>query len=181
MSSGLPTNQSIHDLEIDPMTSTLYAAIFAAGVYKSINGGTWMGINTNQGSFDTTDHTIAIPPTSPANIYVGACLLGAFVLSSGSPTLTTLSPTSAPAGGAAFTLTVNGSNFINGATVYWGATALTTTFVSVTQLTANVPASLIANAGTANITVTTPVGTSGALTFTTSLKKVRGQLISDSD
>src|SRR5439155_10491538 len=46
-------------------------------------------------------------------------------------------------------------------------TALTTTFVSTTQLTATVPASLIATAGTASITVVTPCGgTSNAQTFT---------------
>ncbi len=82
------------------------------------------------------------------------------------PAITGLSPTSATAGGAAFTLTVNGSNFVSGATVNWGSTALTTTFVNSGQLTAAVPASLIATAGTASVTVAESAGTSQAATFT---------------
>jgi len=82
------------------------------------------------------------------------------------PTITSLSPSSASAGGAAFTLTVNGTNFVSGATVNWGGSALTTTYVSATELTAAVPASLIETAGTASVTVTTSGGTSSAATFT---------------
>jgi hypothetical protein len=83
------------------------------------------------------------------------------------PTITSLSPSSATAGGAAFTLTVNGANFVSGASVLWnGATSLTTTYVSSTQLTASVPASLIASAGTVNVTVVTVNGVSSASTFT---------------
>jgi len=67
--------------------------------------------------------------------------------------ITSLSPNSATAGGAAFTLTVNGTGFVSGAVVQWNGTALATTFVSTTQLTAAVPESLIGTPGTANITV----------------------------
>ena len=81
------------------------------------------------------------------------------------PTINSLSPSSATAGAAAFTLTVNGTNFVSGATVNWGGTALTTTYVSPSQLTASVPASLIATAGAVSVTVTTSGGTSAA-TFT---------------
>jgi len=71
-----------------------------------------------------------------------------------------LFPTKAAPGGAGFTLTVNGSGFISGATVNWNGTALTTTFVSASQLTATVPSANIATAGTALITVSngTPGG-----------------------
>ena len=83
------------------------------------------------------------------------------------PGLTTLSPNSATAGGPAFTLTVNGSNFVSGSVVQWNGTVRTTTFVSATQLTAAIPASDIAAAGTAQVTVVNPGGsTSNALTFT---------------
>ena len=93
------------------------------------------------------------------------------------PVLTSLSPSSATAGGPAFTLTVNGSGFIPtmfslqgpvpGSVVQWNGTALTTTFVSTTQLTAAVPASDIASAGTAQVTTGGGSGMSNnALTFT---------------
>ena len=58
-----------------------------------------------------------------------------------------LSPTSAVAGGPAFTLTITGERFAQGSTVLWVRTPLATTFVSATQLTASVPAALIADRG----------------------------------
>ncbi len=85
------------------------------------------------------------------------------------PTLTGLSPATATAGGAAFTLTATGTNFVSGATVRWNDVGRATTFVSATQLTASIPASDIAAAGTAQVTVVNPApggGASGGLAFT---------------
>ena len=73
------------------------------------------------------------------------------------------------AGGPAFTLTVNGSNFVSGSVVRWNGANRTTTFVSATQLTAAIPAADIAAAGTASVTVQNPPpggAVSNALTFT---------------
>jgi hypothetical protein len=86
------------------------------------------------------------------------------------PTLTSIAPTSTGAGGAAFTLTLNGSNFISSSVAQWKGSARTTTFVSATQLTVAITAADIASSGTAAITVVNPTpggGTSNALTFTT--------------
>ena len=83
------------------------------------------------------------------------------------PTITGISPTSASAGGAAFTLTLNGTNFVSGSTVNFSGSALATTFVSATQLAAVVLASNIATAGIFSVTVTNPGGvTSNAVSFT---------------
>ena len=85
------------------------------------------------------------------------------------PTTTSLSPASGTAGGTAFTLTVNGSGFVNGSVVQWNGSSRTTTYVSATQLTAAILAADIATAGTASVTVFNPTpggGTSNALTFT---------------
>jgi hypothetical protein len=72
-----------------------------------------------------------------------------------------LVPPDAVPGGPAFTLTVNGTGFVSGATVKWNGTALTTTFISRSELTAAVPAAYIAAAGTASVTVLNP-GTTAA-------------------
>jgi hypothetical protein len=74
------------------------------------------------------------------------------------PAISQLNPDSATAGGDAFTLTVTGSNFGSKAVVNWNGTAQTsnTTYVSGTQLTVAVPASMIANSGAVQITVTNP-------------------------
>ncbi len=83
------------------------------------------------------------------------------------PTIDSISPTSAIAGGAGFTLTVNGTNFVSGAGVSFNGNARTTTFVGATQLTAAILASDIASAGTFNVTVTNPGGgTSNPASFT---------------
>jgi hypothetical protein len=88
------------------------------------------------------------------------------------PAITSLNPTSTTALGAAFTLTVNGTNFISGSSnsvVRWNGTDRTTTYVSTTQLTATITAADIATGGTVAVTVFNPTpggGTSGALTFT---------------
>ena len=87
------------------------------------------------------------------------------------PALTSLAPTSTPAGGAAFTLTVNGSNFVATSQVRWNGAARTTTFVNAGQVTAAIPASDIVTPGSAQVTVVTPApggGTSNVLTFTIS-------------
>jgi hypothetical protein len=84
------------------------------------------------------------------------------------PIISGISPGFVSAGGAAFTLTVTGSEFVSGSTVYWGTSVLTTTYGSATQLTAQVTAAEIAIAGLTPVTVQTPTpggGTSNALQF----------------
>ena len=85
------------------------------------------------------------------------------------PTITAISPNSTVAGGAAFTLTINGTNFVAASMVNFGGSAPATTFVNSTQLTAAVPAASIASTGTPAVTVTNPApggGTSKAINFT---------------
>ncbi|MFN0108752.1 MAG: IPT/TIG domain-containing protein [Blastocatellia bacterium] len=85
------------------------------------------------------------------------------------PTLTSISPNSAAAGGAAFTLTATGTNFVAGSKVRWSGQDLATAFVSATQLTASVPANLIASGGAVPVTVFTSTpggGVTSAQNFT---------------
>jgi hypothetical protein len=72
------------------------------------------------------------------------------------PNINGVTPASVAPGSAGFTLTVNGSNFIHAgvtSVVYWNSTALVTTYVGRNQLTAAVPAGLVASAGSGWITV----------------------------
>lgn len=61
-------------------------------------------------------------------------------------------------GSKAFTLTVNGTGFVSGATVYWNGSARTTTYVKSTQLTASILSTDVTTAGTATVTVANPSG-----------------------
>jgi len=82
------------------------------------------------------------------------------VLSAQSPTIDLpLSPDTIGAGSPAFNLKINGTGFVNGSIVEWNRAPLTTTYVSNHQLKAAVPASNIASAGLALITVLSPNGT----------------------
>src|SRR4029077_21245233 len=69
------------------------------------------------------------------------------------PVLTTLSPGSAAAGGAAFQLTVNGTGFVSGMTVNWNGAGRSTAFVSATQLVAQILSTDIAASGNASVVV----------------------------
>ncbi len=85
------------------------------------------------------------------------------------PVASSLSPSSTVHGSGNFQLTVNGSGFVPGSSVSWNGRQLTVSYVSANQLTAYVPYSDDAAAGTASVVVTNPApggGKSGALTFT---------------
>src|SRR5262249_51102041 len=85
------------------------------------------------------------------------------------PSVSSISPASATADGTAFTLTVNGSNFISSSEVRWNGSSRTTTLVSAVRLTASIPATDIASSGSAQVTVFNPTpggGVSAAATFT---------------
>ena len=79
-----------------------------------------------------------------------------------------LAPMTAAPSGSGFTLTVNGTEFVSDSVVNWNGTALATTFVTDSQLTATVPASDIAAPATNAVTVTNPApggGTSNVMYF----------------
>jgi sugar lactone lactonase YvrE len=81
------------------------------------------------------------------------------------PAVNTLSPSSIGPGAQQFTLTVNGSNFINGSVVQFAGTPLSTTFVNSGQLTAIVPANLLANSGNVSALVVNPGASSNIVAF----------------
>ena len=84
------------------------------------------------------------------------------------PAIISLSPNSANAGGAAFTITITGYNFISSSTVQFNGSARTTTYTSSTQLQAQITAAHIASPGLAALSVTNPTpggGNSGSAEF----------------
>jgi len=106
----------------------------------------------------------------PANLIAGAGAAtvtvsgasGSQTLTIVSPALAGISPSTAVAGSGAFTLTATGTNFLATESIQWNGTALVTTYGGA-SLTATVPASLIASAGSATVTVS---GATGSQTFT---------------
>ena len=89
-------------------------------------------------------------------LFVLALTIPAGLFAQANPTLTSITPDTAVAGTAGFTFNVLGSNLSASSVVYWNATALSTTFQFSAGVTAFVPASLVSNSGTAQISVQNP-------------------------
>ncbi|MER3465584.1 MAG: hypothetical protein C4329_15405, partial [Chitinophagaceae bacterium] len=125
-------------LASEPTTATAEASNITAADPSPATVGNilWHNRTANNptGSFDAI--RVAYDTTS-----AGAwTYLAAASASVPTPTTTSISPNNATAGGSAFTLTVNGTNFTNASTVRWNGSNRTTTFVSATQLTAAITA-----------------------------------------
>ncbi len=92
-----------------------------------------------------------------------------YTINNPTPTIASLSPSSVMAGAAPLILTVNGSNFVSGATAQWNGSARSTQFLNSTKLNVAIPASDVAAQGTVQITVVNPapsLGPSAAAAFT---------------
>ncbi len=109
---------------------------------------------TLAGSIETT---ATVASTSydaiSANNQVTAATTVTGALYSAVPAVTGVSPNLIAAGGSTTTLTVNGSGFSTASSVLWNGAALPTVFVSANQVTATVDASLIAQLGWAEVSV----------------------------
>src|SRR5207248_6188120 len=110
-------------------STTLQAQILASDVAATGTASVTV-FNPTPGGGTSAAKTFTITATNPA------------------PTLSSISPTSAVAGGAAFTLTATGTNFAVTSVVRWNGSDRTTTFVSSTQLQAQITAADITTAGT---------------------------------
>jgi WD40-like Beta Propeller Repeat len=113
--------------------SAVQAQIKAADV---ANAGTAAVTVANSGGSTTLPVNFAILPSPPATA-----------------TITSVDPPNATAGGAAFTLTVTGTNFISGSIVTWNGGARSTSYKSATSISAQIQMTDIAAAGTAQIAV----------------------------
>jgi hypothetical protein len=111
------------------------------------NSGTLVGrASASSTSFDptVTNNQVNVSTTVTGGLY-GAV-----------PTISAITPNLVQGGSTGFTLTVNGTGFNATSTVDLDTTALTTTYVSSTKLTASVTAAEIANYGWAPVTVSNP-------------------------
>jgi sugar lactone lactonase YvrE len=141
----------------NPVTFTVSGPATLSSGTLTITGAGTVTITANQAA--SAGYAAATPATQSIQINSG---------SNPVPVISGFLPAYTNAGGPAFTLTVNGSAFMANSTVNWGSTALATTYVSSSQLTAQVTASQIATAGIYAITVQTPApggGVSSALQF----------------
>ncbi|MGJ5814864.1 DUF3472 domain-containing protein [Paludibaculum fermentans] len=99
--------------------------------------------------------TGSVVVTNPDSAVSDALL---FIILAPPPQVSSVSPSSVPVNGGPFTLLVDGGYFSPTGVVHWNSTALDTTYVSPSQLTARVPADLLESAGSASVSVTNRTG-----------------------
>ena len=71
------------------------------------------------------------------------------------PSITELVPSSVPVNSVPFAVTINGTNFLTDATVFWNGTPVITTFVTSNQLVASLEATDLMNVGLTRVYVRT--------------------------
>jgi hypothetical protein len=133
----------------------------------------------------TFDSATQLHATVPASSVVAAGVISVGVLAPGNlssnqlpltitgtsagtaPILVSLSPPSTYNGVSGLTLTANGTGFVNGSQIVWNGTAVSTTFVSSTSLTASIASSYLVSVVPVNVFVLNPDSTaSNFLPFT---------------
>jgi uncharacterized protein (TIGR03437 family) len=152
---------------------TVNGSGFGAGAIVQWNGsalGTGF-VSATRLTATVPSNLIALPGIATVAVLSGGTASNgvSFTVTPPNPAITSLSPASVIVGSPAFTLTVNGTRFVSGATVQIGSAILPTTFISATQLTALVPASLVGSLGNLLVQVRNPGGGgSDIATFTVS-------------
>jgi photosystem II stability/assembly factor-like uncharacterized protein len=82
LDTGIPANTSITSIIIDPFDiTTLYAATYSKGVYKSTGGGSWAQVNTNLTDLDV--NALVMDPKTPGTLYAGTYGGGVFKSTTG--------------------------------------------------------------------------------------------------
>ena len=124
-------------------------------------------VSSNQLQAAITAQDLANPGTAQVSVSNptaegGASSALAFAITAPPPTLVSLNPSTTPAGGSAFILSVNGSHFFPDSVVQWGGLARTTTFVSSTLLQAAITAQDLTNPGSVQVSVSNPAAEGGA-------------------
>jgi hypothetical protein len=141
---------------------TVTGVNYLSGAQVSFGGTTLSATLVNSTTLTTTVPANLVATPGQVNVQVvnpGGTLSNSvpFTVVAG-PTLSTISPTTVPAGSATFTLIVAGTNFVSRSQVSFNGAALATTFGSSTGLTAVVPANLVTTAGQVNAQVINPDG-----------------------
>jgi hypothetical protein len=159
-------------------------------VYVSSDGTIFTLAATGNWAADTTEKKVSLSAANASYVRLEAtATIGGFVAASeitvrdvvaannGTPAISIVTPNSATAGGPSLTVTVTGSNFVNGSVVRWNGADRPTSVVSDKSLTASIASSDLATAGSASIAVYNPApggGISNAQTFTINTGTVVG-------
>lgn len=144
-------------------------------LFQTLNGQYYLFVPQGQTTVNFTVLTLPVGTQTAATLTAtlnGASQSAALTVQPGVPSVTALNPSSAVAGGPAFSLSVSGRGFTPNAVVSWNNKTRTTHYVSPTQLTADIPASDLAAVGTAQVIVATSIGVSASVPFTIGIPRL---------
>jgi hypothetical protein len=171
---------------LSPSAMAMGAASFTLSVtgsgFQQVSTVQWNGSTLNTTYVSSSSLTVAVPASALAtggNTTVtvttpapgGGSASATFAVNYPVPILSSISPTSVTQGSSSATITAIGSSFVPNSSIDWNGTALATTYVSATQLTATVPAGDLTSASNASVTVVTSApggGSSSSMGFTVS-------------
>jgi len=168
ISSSLP-NTPVNAIVIDPANpNTLFLAT-DVGVFFATDANTaapgWTTLVTGLPRVAVLGLALHAPSRTLRAATHGRGMWDLVVPTNASFAVTGITPSTAQAGSAGFVLTVDGIGFSATSVVRWnGANRVPNLTQSATQLTVNIPASDIANAGTATVTVFDPAQPAPSLT-----------------
>jgi hypothetical protein len=178
--TGSTGNPAITKISPASTTQTSSVTLTVTGS-NFVNGATvdWNGAALATTFVSSTQLTAKVTSTQTANVGTYAITVvdpsGAssnsvnFAVNYVSPTLSSVSPTTVAVGSGNTKITLSGFGFISVSSVLVNGTAVSTTYVNSKTLTAVVPASYFASAGTLSVQVKNPTpggGTTAAKTIT---------------
>lgn len=146
---------------VDPSGHFVYVTSISA-VNQPISFGDILGFSINQTNGSLT--SLAGSPWHLQNPNHIAIAFGPAGTSNPAPAISSMSPSSANAGGPDFSLQVSGANFVSGASVIFAGRAHETTFVNSTQLSAQIYANEILQGATTSVQIFNPLPGGGLST-----------------
>jgi len=165
ISGNLP-NIPVNDLVVDPdIPNTLYIGTDAGVMVTSDGGNSWLTLG------DGLPNVVVLSLVlhRPSRILRAAThgrsvwdILAPLPVPTAQPSIASISPATANAGGSAFQIAITGSGFIPSTVVMWNGQSRPTTVADSGDLTVQIPASDIAQAGRASLFAFNPVAGSGA-------------------
>jgi uncharacterized protein (TIGR03437 family) len=165
VSGNLPLGLPVDEIIIDPDSpNTLYIGTDLGVMYTTDDGTTWQTLGSNLPRVAVIGMNLHRPTRVLRAGTHGRSMWDyqLAAVTSLRPTISSLSPATANAGGGAFDLTITGNGFAQGFKVFWNGSERPVTSTSATTIVARIPATDIQGVGRAAVIVFNPTRGGGS-------------------